>query len=88
MAEKRYPDGPVGSASAAAAVVPSDANDVTLNGYYSRGLYVGGAGDVAVTMADGSVVTFAAVPAGTLLPVQASRVMATNTTATSIVALF
>jgi len=54
-----------------------------------RGLYVGGAGDVAL-MAPGATaaVTFVGVPAGAVLPVQAVKVMSTNTTATSIVALF
>ncbi len=54
----------------------------------SRGLYIGGEGDVAVIAVDDTVaVTFKAVPAGTVLPVQAKKVMSTNTTATLIVAL-
>lgn len=54
-----------------------------------RGLYVGGAGNVAL-MAPGAsaAVTFTAVPAGTVLPVQAVKVMSTNTTAPALVALF
>lgn len=54
----------------------------------SRGIYVGGAGDVAVVFRDGTVVTFSSVPAGFLLPVQAIRVNSTNTTATLMVALY
>lgn len=42
----------------------------------TRALYVGTAGDVTVTMASGNSVTFSAVPAGTILPVQASKVTA------------
>lgn len=54
-----------------------------------RGVWVGGAGNVKVTMQrDGTQVTFTAVPAGTLLPVAASRVWATGTTATLMVALY
>lgn len=54
----------------------------------TRGLYVGGAGDVAVTMAeDQNNVTFTAVPAGSILPVQVTKVLSTGTTATAIVAL-
>ena len=53
----------------------------------TRGIYVGGAGDVAVTMFDGTTATFKAVPVGTLLPISVSKVMATNTTATLMLAL-
>lgn len=54
----------------------------------TRGLYIGGAGNVAVTMAeDGNNVTFVGVLAGSILPVQVTKVLATGTTATSIVAL-
>jgi hypothetical protein len=53
------------------------------------GLYIGGTGDVTVKFASGdqTAVTFSAVPAGTLLPIAVSRVMAA-TTATSMVGLF
>ena len=67
------------------AVTPS--NSVNLPGA-PLGLYVGGAGDVALVGADDAVVTFTAVPAGSVLPCGPKRVNATNTTATSIVALY
>lgn len=51
------------------------------------GLYIGGAGDVAVTTANGEVTTFSAVPVGTVLPITCSKVMSTNTTATLILGL-
>jgi hypothetical protein len=54
----------------------------------SRAIYVGGAGDVAAVMADGSVLTFSAVPAGTLLPIRCKRINSTNTTATLMLALY
>lgn len=50
-------------------------------------IYVGGAGNVAVTMESGDVVTFTAPPVGTVLPIRVSRVMATNTTATLLIGL-
>lgn len=52
-----------------------------------RALYIGVTGDVAI-MPRGSTtaVTFKAVPVG-ILPVQCTKVMSTNTTATDIVAL-
>lgn len=68
----------------AAAVTKSDATIVN-----ARALYIGGAGDVAVTCQEGdTAVTFVGVAAGTILPVAARLVMSTNTTATSIVALY
>lgn len=76
------------TARKATAVTPSDSTDLTA---YARSLYVGGAGNVAVIMADQSgdtAVTFVGVAAGTVLPVQVRRVMSTNTTATNILALY
>lgn len=67
----------------AEAVTPSDATVI-----YSRGLYVGGAGNLVVAMEElGNVVTFQSVPAGTTLSIRVSRVMAA-TTATNIVRMF
>jgi hypothetical protein len=55
----------------------------------TRGLWVGGAGNVAVKMADDTAaVTFVGVAAGTLLPLRVWQLMSTNTTATSVVALY
>ena len=53
-----------------------------------RGLWIGGAGNLKVTMGDGSVVTFVGINAGTLLPVCVKTVESTSTTATSILALY
>lgn len=54
----------------------------------TRGLWIGGTGDVAVIFADGgAAVTLKAVPVG-VLSVQVTKVMSTNTTATDIVALY
>jgi hypothetical protein len=69
-----------------AAVTPHDSTNFSSA---CRGLYVGGAGNVAVVfIGDGAAVTFSNVPAGTILPVSAIRVNSTNTTATNIVALW
>lgn len=51
-------------------------------------LYVGGAGNVAVTTIGGDDVTFNAVPIGTVLPVQVLKIKSTGTTATLINALW
>jgi hypothetical protein len=70
-----------------AAVTAADAD---LPKYPTRGLYIGTIGNVNVT--DGgatpSTVTFIAVPAGTILPIQVTRVNSTGTTATNIIALY
>ena len=66
----------------AVAVTPSDATVIV-----GKAIYVGGAGNVAVTTAAGGVVTFIAPPVGTVIPIAFTKVMATNTTATSLVAL-
>jgi hypothetical protein len=66
-------------------VTPSDAT--TFQGTV-RAIWVGGAGDVAVRMArDQSVLTIKGVQIGTLLPLCVDRIMATNTTATNLLAL-
>lgn len=63
--------------------------DTTANNFSreAEGLYVGGAGDVALVLPSGTAVTFVAVPAGTILPVRCIRVNTTNTDATNMVAL-
>lgn len=67
------------------AVTKSDT--VGLVGGACRGIYVGGAGDLVVKDASGgAAVTLKAVPAGSVLPIRVSFVMAA-TTATDIVAL-
>lgn len=76
---------PFASAGQAYAVTPSDSVDFTQG--KCRGLYVGGAGNV-VAIVGNAAVTFSAVPVGTTLWVEASRVNNTNTTATLMVALY
>lgn len=65
-------------------VTKHDTNELTR---VSRALYVGGTGDVAVVMLEGSAVTFVGVPAGALLPIRVKKVMSTGTTATTIISL-
>jgi hypothetical protein len=75
----------LGPSSHLAAIVPSDSAVLPT---YSKGLYVGGAGDVTlIATNDGAALTFKAVPAGTTLRVRVKQVMATGTTATYLVAL-
>jgi hypothetical protein len=69
----------------ATAVVPADGLDLVC---VTRAIYVGGAGNLRVRMQGGAEVTLAAVPAGALLPLRVTRVLAAGTTATAIVALW
>ena len=68
------------------AITPHDTTD--FDGFVTRGIYVGGAGDVVVVDHLGNAVTFSSVPAGTILPIRARRVNSTSTTATNMVALY
>lgn len=52
-----------------------------------RALYVGGTGNVAVTMWDGETVTFNSVAAGDRLPIRVRAVLNSGTTATGLIAL-
>ena len=73
-------------ANDAAAVTPHNSNEL---GYVTRGVYVGGEGDLEVVMAgNGATVVFSAVPSGTLLPIRCKIIKADNTTATLILALW
>lgn len=54
----------------------------------TRAIYVGGTGDMTVTMLDGQEVTFATIPAGTLLPIRASSVTRATTDATTMVGIW
>lgn len=70
-------------ADQAVAITPSDSTDFNV----CRGIYVGGAGNV-VAVVNGVAVTFSNAQAGSVIPVRASRVNSTNTTATNLVALY
>jgi hypothetical protein len=65
-------------------VVPSDIVDLP---YVSRSLFIGTAGDIRVTTLGGTIVTFRDHPAG-YMPARVTRVHATQTTATDIVAVW
>lgn len=74
-------------ATVAVSVTPDDSNDLARKG---AALYIGVTGDVEVHMADDdsdTAIVFKNVPVG-FMPVQVDRVLATNTTATEILALY
>tara|TARA_Y100000310_G_C20459156_1_gene704480 strand:+ start:17 stop:259 length:243 start_codon:yes stop_codon:yes gene_type:complete len=69
----------------AVAVTPSDSTVLTP----TRGLYVGSGGNVTVRMVgDQATVTYTAVQTGQLLPISVDQVHSTNTTASSITAVW
>lgn len=78
-------DNPIYPAQDADEVTP---HDTTALGNVTKGVYVGGAGNLEVIMLGGETVVFSAVPAGTVLPIRATHVKDANTTATLIVALW
>ena len=73
------------SAREAVLITPDDNADLAR---ITRGIYIGGAGDLAVIMFDGGEVTFTALVVGVVHPLQIRRVKATSTTATLIIALY
>ncbi|MEO1063628.1 MAG: hypothetical protein AAFZ07_19605 [Actinomycetota bacterium] len=73
-----------GSSGDPSPITPSDTD---LLPRVTRGIYVGGVGDVTVLTEAGDTVAFTSVPSGAILPVRAQRVDSTGTTATGLVAL-
>lgn len=72
-------------ASGFAAITPHDSTDLT---YVTRGIFVGGAGNVVAVDEQNNAVTFTGVTAGTILPIRVRRVNSTNTSASALVALW
>jgi len=71
------------AAHGAVAVTPSDSTELQV----TRGLYVGTSGNLSVVMADGQTIVFSSVPIG-MFPIQVTKVLSTNTTASNIVAVY
>jgi hypothetical protein len=78
-------EGMMGPADNQVAVTPSDSTDLA---YISRALFIGGAGNIVVTPSSGQANITYTVPAGMILPIRVSRVLATGTTATNIVSWY
>lgn len=66
-------------------VTPNDGADLAQT---TRAIWVGGAGNIKITTRGGDAITLVGVPAGTMLPIRASRIWSTGTTATSIHGLY
>ena len=79
-------DGSGEPARQAYAITPSDDTDLDI---LPRAIYIGGAGNMKVDMhSSGTAITFVGLLAGQIIPIRTSRVYATDTTATSLVALY
>lgn len=65
-------------------ITPDDDTDLD---YVTRGIYVGGSGDLEVITKDGTTIVFTDIAAGIIHPLRVSRVKASNTSATGIIGL-
>lgn len=83
--DPKFSKSPSAPAGGGEAVTPSDTVSTTTP---FRALFVGATGNVTVLMLSGVALTFVGVQSGSILPVSGSRVNATGTTATSIVAIW
>lgn len=75
-----------GTAHDAKLVTPSDTVD--LPGGVCQALYVGTAGNLSVITASGTTVLITGATAGSVIPLQVSRVKSTSTTASTILAFY
>ena len=66
------------------AVTPNDTLDLS---EATRAIYVGSGGALALRFLSGQTIIFVGVAAGSILPVRADRILATGTTAGSLVGL-
>lgn len=67
----------------AVAITPSDATIIPV----TRAIYVGVTGNITCRMASGATVLFSNVPVG-VFPIQVDQVHSTNTTATTMIAMY
>lgn len=65
-------------------ITPNDSTDLS---EITRAIWVGGAGDITLVLMSGATLTLPSIPAGTLMPIRAARIMATGTDATGLVGL-
>ncbi|HWU62074.1 MAG TPA: hypothetical protein VN112_08645 [Ensifer sp.] len=83
----RFSDNTPSLTAPAAHAFPITPSDGTSFAETTRAIYCGVAGDVVAIMLSGAVVTFANVSAGTLLPLRATRIVASGTTASGLIGL-
>ena len=76
-----YRQGLTGPARSGFAVTPDDSNSLTNT---PRALFVGGGGNIKMTLVSGDVITLTGVVGGSVIAVRADIIWSTGTTATSI----
>ena len=76
---------PIMSPTKGFAITPSNTDDLP---NVTTAIYVGGAGALAVILADGTELTLTAVPVGTWLWLRVMRVKATGTVASNLVGFY
>ena len=87
MTDQTQPSGAAKAVTTSDTVPLSPMNATSIE--WPRAIYIGGYGNLTVKFPGGiGPVTFSGVVAGTWLPIRPEYVMATNTTATSIVAVY
>jgi hypothetical protein len=74
------------NAEGALTVTPNDSTDLSKG--YTKGIYIGTSGDLSVILRDGSTAIFKSISAGVIHPISATRINATGTTASNIVAVY
>lgn len=81
---------PIAPADKFVVVTPADGTKLVFDGknFATKGIFVGGAGNLAIKDSVNNSVTFTGVIAGSVLPLETDEVLSTGTTATNIVALF
>lgn len=67
------------------AITPHDTNELS---HVCRGVWVGGAGNLKVTLVGSGTLTLYSVQAGTLVPISPKIVFSTGTTATNLDCLY
>jgi hypothetical protein len=81
---RNYGSNPTSPAIGYESVVPSDSVNLA---FPCRGVYIGGTGNLSLISPNGETVTLVGLIGGQIYPFAATRIRATGTTATDILAL-
>lgn len=82
---KNYTPEIEGPAEGAFLITPHDVNLLAIS---SRGIYIGGNGNITVVMVSGEEVTFVGCLAGSIIPIRCKQVKSTGTTASNLIGMY